>query len=73
MTFRKEKALCPAAISRHDLGSQFGITAPLSESDFARGEWFSRRDDHNLEETVRGQDERAISRELAEARGGRRP
>ncbi|MFI1675870.1 hypothetical protein [Streptomyces sp. NPDC020607] len=36
----------------------------LSEDDFAKGERFAQRDDHSLEETVRGQDEAAISHEL---------
>ncbi|MFG2315019.1 hypothetical protein [Streptomyces tendae] len=36
----------------------------LGEDDFARGERFSRRDDHSLEEAVLGRDEHAISREL---------
>ncbi|MFJ8949186.1 hypothetical protein ACIRO1_03715 [Streptomyces sp. NPDC102381] len=45
----------------------------LSEDDFAKGEGFSRRDDHSLEETVRGQDEHAISRELAKTNGRKRP
>ncbi|MFD5655017.1 MULTISPECIES: hypothetical protein [unclassified Streptomyces] len=44
----------------------------LSEADFAKGERFSQRHDHSLEETVRGQGEAAISRELAKA-GSRRP
>ncbi|MFI0237641.1 hypothetical protein [Streptomyces sp. NPDC016845] len=39
----------------------------LSEDDFARGERFAQRDDHSLEETVRGRDEAAISRELEKA------
>ncbi|MFJ9123448.1 MULTISPECIES: hypothetical protein [unclassified Streptomyces] len=45
----------------------------LNEDDFAKGEGFSRRDDHSLEETVRGQDEHAISRELAKTNGRKRP
>lgn len=45
----------------------------LSEGDFAKGERFSQRDDRSLEETVRGQDEHAISRELEKASGGKRP
>ncbi|MFD0460287.1 hypothetical protein ACFQ2H_39575 [Streptomyces violaceoruber] len=44
----------------------------LSEDDFAKGERFSRRDDHSLEETVQGQGEAAISRELAKT-GSKRP
>ncbi|MFL9655506.1 hypothetical protein ACJ7VE_17520 [Streptomyces sp. PB17] len=44
----------------------------LSEDEFAKGERFSQRDDHSLEQAVRGQSEAAISRELAKA-GGRRP
>lgn len=45
----------------------------LSEDDFAKGERFSRRDDHSLEETVRGQDEHAVSRELAKTNGRKGP
>ncbi|MEU6676416.1 hypothetical protein [Streptomyces sp. NPDC046925] len=44
----------------------------LSEDDFAKGERFFQRDDHSLEEAVRGQGEDAISRELRKA-GGKRP
>lgn len=44
----------------------------LNEDDFAKGEQFSPRDAPSLEETVRGQDEDAISRELVKA-GGKRP
>ncbi|WP_229871790.1 hypothetical protein [Streptomyces longisporoflavus] len=44
----------------------------LGEDDFAKGERFAQRDGHSLEETVRGQDEAAILREL-EKTGGKRP
>lgn len=135
VTLRTEKVLWSAATSRHELGSEFDMTAPgwsvyrsgkrikgtapeaprletghtyvlalrweaaqwvvlgegaavpfddhvagrgewcgrvLSEDDFAKGERFSQRDDHSLEQAVRGQGEAAISRELATA-GARRP
>lgn len=135
VTLRKERVLWSAAAPRHELGSEFDMTAPgwsvyrngkrvkgtapeaprleighmyvlalrweadqwvvlgegaavpfddrvagrgewcgmvLSEDDFAKGERFSRRDDHSLEETVQGQGEAAISRELAKT-GSKRP
>lgn len=135
VTLRKERVLWSAATPRHELGSEFDMTAPgwsvyrngkrvkgtapeaprleighmyvlalrweadqwvvlgegaavpfddrvagrgewcgmvLSEDDFAKGERFSRRDDHSLEETVQGQGEAAISRELAKT-GSKRP
>lgn len=40
----------------------------LSEDDVALGERFSRLDDDSLEEDVKGQDERAVVRELEQAR-----
>ncbi|MFJ8540774.1 hypothetical protein ACIRFH_01945 [Streptomyces sp. NPDC093586] len=39
----------------------------LSEDDVARGERFSRRDDHSLEKTLHGQDKQAVTRELEQA------
>ncbi|MGC0330688.1 hypothetical protein RKD23_003678 [Streptomyces sp. SAI-170] len=41
----------------------------LPEQDVARGERFSRRDDQSLEETLLGQGEAAVSRELGRAEG----
>lgn len=136
VTLRKEKVLWSAAAPRHELGTEFDMTAPgwsvyrngkrikgtapeasrletghtyvlalrwdadqwivlgegaavpfddhvagrgewcgqvLSEDDFAKGERFSLRDDHSLEQAVRGQDEHAISRELAKASSGKGP
>ncbi|MEU5777858.1 hypothetical protein ABZ819_31720 [Streptomyces venezuelae] len=130
LTLRKEKVLWSAATPRHELGSEFEMTAPgwsvyrngkrikgmapeaprletghtyvlalrwdaghwvvlgegaavpfddhvagrgewcgqvLSEDDFAKGERFSQRVGHSLEETVRGRDETAILRELEKA------
>lgn len=40
----------------------------LSKEDVARGERFSRKDDHSLEKAVHGQDEQAVTRELARAK-----
>lgn len=42
----------------------------LSKEDVARGESFSRLDDHSLEKALLGQDEQAVTRELDRA-GGR--
>ncbi|MEW2389330.1 hypothetical protein AB0933_13320 [Streptomyces venezuelae] len=130
LTLRKEKVLWSAATPRHELGSEFEMTAPgwsvyrsgkriksmapeaprletghtyvlalrwdaghwvvlgegaavpfddhvagrgewcgqvLSEDDFAKGERFSQRVGHSLEQTVRGRDEKAILRELQKA------
>lgn len=39
----------------------------LSKEDVARGELFSRKDDDSLEETILGQDEQAVRRELDRA------
>ncbi|MFD0256107.1 hypothetical protein ACFVGX_34955 [Streptomyces sp. NPDC127113] len=39
----------------------------LSKEDVARGERFSRKDDHSLEKAVHGQDEQAVIRELERA------
>ncbi len=39
----------------------------LSKDDVARGERFSRKDDHSLEKAAHGQDEQAVTRELERA------
>ncbi|MFE6420549.1 MULTISPECIES: hypothetical protein [Streptomyces] len=40
----------------------------LSKEDVARGERFSRKDDHSLEKAVHGQGEQAVTRELERAK-----
>ncbi|MFB7091029.1 hypothetical protein [Streptomyces sp. NPDC056296] len=52
---------------RHIAGQGEWCGRTLSKDDVARGERFSRKDDHSLEKAVHGQDEPAVIRELERA------
>ncbi|CAM5368318.1 hypothetical protein STENM223S_05430 [Streptomyces tendae] len=51
----------------HTVGQGEWCGRTLSKDDVARGEHFSRKDDHSLEKAVHGQDEQAVIRELRRA------
>ncbi|MFE1147437.1 hypothetical protein ACFW42_09940 [Streptomyces albidoflavus] len=51
----------------HVAGREEWCGQVLSEDEYAKGERFSQRDDHSLEQAVRGQGEAATTRKLAKA------